>query len=116
MNWLVLNISYPNRFTDLRIKVTPLEYSEVKTFLKFSDGDGPNLCRVKRVDVCSTFIENTFRPGLTFVSSNDIITIKIDQKCKKSKDKQTKEIIQNKNLDCQVDIRETNSDYEMEKR
>ena len=53
---------------------------------------------------------------MTFVSSNDIITIKIDKKCKKWKDKQTKKIIQNKNLDCQVDIRETNWDYEMEKR
>ena len=27
-----------------------------------------------------------------------------------------KKIIQNKNLDCQMDIRETNSDYQMEKR
>ena len=55
------------------------------------------------------------------MSSNDIITIKIDKKnlkkCKKSQeDKQTKKIIQNKNLDCQMDIRETNSDYEMEKK
>ena len=25
--------------------------------LKFGDGDGPNLCRVKKVDVSSTFIE-----------------------------------------------------------
>ena len=24
--------------------------------LKFGDGDGPNLCRVKKVDVSSTFI------------------------------------------------------------
>ena len=30
--------------------------------------------------------------------------------------KQTKKIIKNKNLDCQMDIREKNSDYEMEKR
>jgi len=56
-----------------------------------------------------------------FVSSNDIITIKIDKKnkknCKKSQeDKHTKQIIQNKNLGCQMDIRETNSDYEMKKR
>ena len=43
-------------------------------------GDGPNLCRVKKVDVSSTFIENMFRSGLTIVSSNDIITIKIDKK------------------------------------
>ena len=53
------------------------------TVLKF--GDGPNLCRVKIVDVSSTFIENIFRSGLTLVSSNDIITIKIDKKIKKCK-------------------------------
>ena len=51
-------------------------------FLKFVDGDGPNLCRVKNVDVSSTFIENMFRSGLSLVSSNDIITIKIDKKLK----------------------------------
>ena len=50
-----------------------------------------------------------------------MITIKIDKKkikkCKKSQeDKQTTKIIQNKNLGCLMDIRETNSDYEMEKR
>ena len=44
--------------------------------------------------------------GLTLVSSNDKITIKIGKK----------KIIQNKNLGCQMNIRETNSDYEMEKR
>ena len=49
-------------------------------YLKFGDGDGPNLCRVKKVEVSSTFIENIFRSGLTLVSSNDIITIKIDKK------------------------------------
>ena len=39
------------------------------------------------------------------------------KKCKKSQEnKKTKKIIQNKNLDCQMDIRETNSDYEMEKK
>ena len=32
--------------------------------LKFGDGDGPNLCRVKKVDVSSTFIENIFRSRL----------------------------------------------------
>ncbi len=37
--------------------------------LKFGDGDGPNLCRVNKVDVSSTFIENIFRSGLTLVSS-----------------------------------------------
>ena len=43
--------------------------------------------------------------------------IKKNKKCKKpQEDKQTKKIIQNKNLGCQMDIRETNSDYEMEKR
>ena len=48
--------------------------------LKFGDGDGPNLCREKKLEVSSTFIENIFRSGLTLVSSNDIITIKIDKK------------------------------------
>ena len=43
--------------------------------LKFSDGDGPNLCRVKKVDVL-TFIENIFRSGLTLVSSLDCLTFK----------------------------------------
>ena len=62
------------------------------------------------VDVCSTFIENIFRSGLTLVSSNDIIAIKIDKK-----NKQTKRIIQNKNFVCKMYIRESNSDYEMEK-
>ena len=37
--------------------------------LKFDDGDGPILCRVKKVDVSSTFIENIFRSGLTLISS-----------------------------------------------
>jgi len=36
-----------------------------------------SLCRVKKVDVSSTFIENIFPSGMTLVSSNDIITIKI---------------------------------------
>ena len=31
---------------------------ESNTLLKFGDGDGPNHCRVKKVDVSSTFIEN----------------------------------------------------------
>ena len=56
-------------------------------------GDGPNLCRVKKVDVSSTFIENMFRSGLTIVSSNDIITIKIEKKiknCKKSQENKQK--------------------------
>ena len=45
----------------------------IKLCLKFGDGNGPNLCRVKKVDVSSTFIENLL---------NDIITIKIDiKKC-----------------------------------
>ena len=47
-------------------------------YLKFGDGDEPNLCRI---DVSSTFIENIFRSGLTLVSSNDIITIKIKIIC-----------------------------------
>ena len=69
----------------------------------------------------STYIENIFWSGLTHVSSSDIITIKIDKKnkkfCKTSQEnKQTRKIIQNKNFGCQMNIRETNSDYEMEKR
>ena len=34
----------------------------------------------KKSDVSSTFIENIFRSGLTLVSSNDIITVKINKK------------------------------------
>ena len=49
-------------------------------FFQFGDDDGPNLCRVNKVDVSSTFIENIFRSGLTLVSSNDKITIKIEKK------------------------------------
>jgi len=74
----------------------------------------------KKVDVSSTFIENIFRSGLTLVRSNNIITIKIDKKNKKNvkitRRHTNKKIIQNKNLGCQMDIREKNSDYEMEKR
>ena len=51
----------------------------------------------KKVDVSSTFIAKIFRSGWTLVSSNDIITSKIDKKikrCKKSQeDKQTEKII-----------------------
>ena len=36
----------------------------VQVDLKFGDGDGPDLCRVKKVDVSPTFIENIFRSGL----------------------------------------------------
>ena len=53
-----------------------------RNIFKFSDGEGPNLCRVKKVDVSSTFIENIFRSGLTLVSSNDVITVEIDIKKK----------------------------------
>ncbi len=48
------------------------EYDEVRNIVLlrvFGDGDGPNLCRVKKVDVSSTFIENIFRSGLTLASS-----------------------------------------------
>ena len=38
--------------------------------LKFSDGDGPNLCRVKNVDVSSTFIENIIRSGSSGLTLN----------------------------------------------
>jgi len=73
--------------------------------LKFGDGDGPNLYRVKKVDVSTTFIENIFWSGLTLISSINIITIKKNKKnlknCKKSQeDKQTKKIIHNKILGC----------------
>ena len=38
--------------------------------LKFDDGDGPNLCRVKKkYMLVPHFIENIFRSGLTLVSS-----------------------------------------------
>ena len=46
-------------------------------FFEFGDGDGPNLCRVIKVDVSSTFIENIFRSGLTLVSSWDCFFTKI---------------------------------------
>ena len=63
----------------------------------------------KKVDASSTFIENIFRSGLTLVSSNDIITIKIDKKkiknVKNHKKINKQKIIQNKTLGCQVDIR-----------
>jgi len=49
-------------------KWTPIQ-AERCTDIKFGDGDGPNLCRVKKVDVSSTFVENIFRSGLTLVSS-----------------------------------------------
>jgi len=45
------------------------EIIDIRKHLKFVDGDGPTLCRVKQVDVSSTFIENIFRPGLTLVST-----------------------------------------------
>jgi len=56
-----------------------------------------------------------------YFGSNDVIliTIKIEKKIilfKITKKYQAKKVIQNKNLGCQMDIRETNSDYEMEKR
>ena len=68
--------------------------------LKFGDSDGPNLCRVKKVDVSSTFIENIFRSGLTLVSSNDIITIKNDNSriVKNHKKINKQKRIKNKNL------------------
>jgi len=33
-------------------------------YFKFGDGDGPNLRRVKKVYISSTFIENIFRSEL----------------------------------------------------
>ena len=44
--------------------ISDLAISNIETlFLKFGDGDGPNLCRVKSRLVSSTFIENIFRSG-----------------------------------------------------
>ena len=37
-------------------------------YLKFCDGDEPNLCREKKEDVGSTFIVNIFRSGLNLSS------------------------------------------------
>ena len=46
----------------------------IANLIKFGDGNGPNLCRVKKkVDIRSTFIEKIFRSGLTVVSLNDIM-------------------------------------------
>ena len=64
--------------------------------LKFGDGDdGPNLCWVKKEVVRSTFYWKKIRSGLTLVRSNDIITIKIDnKKCyQPQENKQTRKII-----------------------
>ena len=44
---------------------------EKKTYSKFGEVDGPNLCRLKKVDVSSKFIENIFWSGLTLVNSNN---------------------------------------------
>ena len=40
-----------------------------ESVFKLGDGVGLNHCRVKKVDVISTFIENIFRSGLSLVSS-----------------------------------------------
>jgi len=49
--------------------------------LKFDVDNAPNLPhRVNKIGVRSTFIENTLRSVLTLISSNDIITIKINIK------------------------------------
>jgi len=54
-------------------------------FFKFCDGDEPNLRRVKKNQMLiQHFIENIFRSGLTLVSSNYIIIIKIDNKMLKN--------------------------------
>ena len=49
-----------------RVAVASLCFTEqenTKYHLKFGDGDGPNLCTVKKADVSSTFIENIFGAG-----------------------------------------------------
>ena len=61
------------------------------------NGDGPHLRRVKKQKLDPHFIESIFRSGLTLVSSNDIITIKLIKKMLKSQEnKQTKKIIEKK--------------------
>jgi len=72
----------------------------------------------KKVDVSSTFIENIFWSGLTLLSSNDVITIKINKKkiVKNQKKKTNQKDYLKKKLGCQMDKRETNSDFEMKKR
>ena len=91
LKWIFLTFIFKKTkvlkyFHKTELKLVGLEINKenylrtaVVTF-KFSDGDGPNLCRVRKVDVSSTFIENVLRSGLTLVSSNDIITIQIDRK------------------------------------
>ena len=68
-----------------QLKVISFKNVNTNSYLKFGDGDGPKLCRLKKVDVSSTFIENIFRSRLTLVSSNDIITIKIVKQINKQK-------------------------------
>ena len=53
--------------------------------LKFSDGDEPNLCRVKNVDVSSTFIKNIIPSGSSGLTLNSFKTVYVT----KIKDKQT---------------------------
>ena len=67
------------------------EYHNIKKGFKFGDGDEQKLCRVEKVDVSSTFIENIFWSGLTLVSSNVIITVKIDKKNVKNHKKRNKQ-------------------------
>jgi len=55
-------------------------------YLKFGEGDGPNLCRVKKVDVSPTLIKKLFQSGLTLVSPN-----KIDKKIVKNHKKISKQ-------------------------
>jgi len=64
----------PDQFSRFDVYWIPTERQTSKEYiivLKFGDGDEPNLCRVKKVNDNSTFIENIFRSGLTLVSSND---------------------------------------------
>ena len=72
--------------------------------LKFCDGDGPN-----QKNVSSTF------SGLTLVSSNDKITIKINVKNHKKINKQKIFFFLNLNA-LSNGQRETNSDHEIEKK
>ena len=65
-------------------------------YLKFGEGDGPNLCRVKKVDVSPTLIENYF--DLVWSGPN-----KIDKKIvinHKKRNKQKR--LLKKNLGCQI--------------
>ena len=61
-------------------QVLGFPHFKLTNILKFGEGDGPNLCRVKKVDFSSTFFENIFRSGLTLVSFEIVSVTKIKNK------------------------------------